>query len=93
MLTDLASTPGGYYSCGASTVVYKPTGNYYLLKHANLRWVRTDATGMMTVPNTLSVTSGTDKFLFGRVVISTFFTTVTYTGKVKTGANGKKIEV
>lgn len=88
MLTDLAANPGGFFGCNLNTVKFKANGNYFLLNHPNLRWVKTNKNDMKTIPNAISIAGPSYKFFFSRYVNSN---NVTYTGKAHAGLNGCEI--
>jgi hypothetical protein len=49
--------PGGYTGCNLKSF-YKSANNFYLLNHPNLRWVATNSTNAMNVPNKVEILSG-----------------------------------
>lgn len=81
--------PGAYMPCFGSET-YDTTTAYYLLKHDDLRWVRTDYINMRTLKNTVQVTaSNGNPFLYGRNKNGNYY----QVGKVHNGNNNFRFNV
>ena len=66
-MTDNPAKPGAYFACNG--VYYASTGNFYLLNHPNLMWVRTNVSYWLSVPSVLKIIIPTNfKLLYGRYV-------------------------
>lgn len=83
----LLSPPGARLRCGLNDHIDNESA-YYLLNHPKLRWVPTNSTKLMEVPNTIKLDGGEHfKFMFGRV----FYDGAFRVGKLHAGPNAFNI--